>query len=193
MKTMASLTIEKTPISGLMVLTPHSFRDERGIFTETWNRQSLLEVGLDLEFVQDNHSLSRESGTLRGLHFQLPPYAQDKLIRCTRGAVFDVAVDIRLGSATYGKWLGVELTPANGRQLLVPIGFLHGFVTREPHTEVQYKCTNYYAPDCDRTVRWDSVGIDWNLPGLPVLSAKDAEAIPFANFQSPFTYDEAPT
>jgi dTDP-4-dehydrorhamnose 3,5-epimerase len=193
MKAMASLTIEKTAISGLMVLTPHPFRDDRGVFTETWNRQSLLEVGLDLEFVQDNHSLSRESGTLRGLHFQLPPYAQDKLIRCTRGAVFDVAVDIRLGSATYGEWLGVELTPANGRQLLVPIGFLHGFVTREPHTEVQYKCTNYYAPDCDRTVRWDSLGIDWNLPGLPVLSAKDAEAIPFANFQSPFTYDEAPT
>jgi len=134
--------------------------------------------------------MSAMAGTLRGLHFQAPPHAQDKLVRCTRGAIFDVAVDVRLGSPTYGQWLGLELTPQNGRQLLIPKGFLHGFLTLKPDTEVQYKCSDYYAPDFDGSVRWDSLGIDWPICGAPILSAKDAKAIPFAKFQSPFAYGE---
>jgi dTDP-4-dehydrorhamnose 3,5-epimerase len=130
-------------------------------------------------------------GTLRGLHYQRPPHAQDKLVRCTRGAIFDVAVDIRRGSPTYGRWVGVELTAANGKQLLVPKGFLHGFVTRMADTEVQYKCTDLYAPDCDGAIRWDdpTIAIDWGLTGAPALSAKDAAAPLFAGFDSPFIWE----
>jgi dTDP-4-dehydrorhamnose 3,5-epimerase len=137
--------------------------------------------------VQDNHSFSAEVGTLRGLHYQRPPRAQDKLVRCTRGAIFDVAVDFRAGSATYGKWVGVDLTAENGRQLLVPKGFLHGFVTRVADTEVQYKCTDVYAPDCDGAVRWDDpdIGIDWGV-SAPVLSVKDAAAPLLRDVTSPF-------
>lgn len=148
----------------------------------------MAEAGLDYTFVQDNHSISMEVGTLRGLHFQSPPHAQDKLVRCGRGALFDVAVDIRVGSPTYGDWVGVELSFENGRQLLVPAGFLHGFVTRAPETEIVYKCSDYYAPDCDGAVRWDSCGIDWGFEGDPVLSEKDAAAVALDNFQSPFEW-----
>lgn len=183
---MSSVIVEKTAISGPLVLTPRYFQDDRGFFAETWNRQVMHKEGLDFDFVQDNHSLSRQAGTLRGLHFQSPPHAQDKLVRCTRGAILDVAVDIRVGSPTYGEWIVIELTSVNGRQFLVPQGFLHGFVTCEPNTEVQYKCTDYYAPDCEGSVRWDSIGIDWGLKHTPVLSAKDAAAKPFGEFQSPF-------
>lgn len=187
---MPIVTVEKTAIAGLLVLTPRYFQDDRGYFAETWNRQSMDEAGLDFDFVQDNHSLSRDVGTIRGLHFQSPPHAQDKLVRCTRGAIFDVAVDIRVGSPTYGDWVGIDLTAENGRQLMVPKGFLHGFATREPNTEVQYKCTDYYALECDRSVRWDSVGVDWKLRDAPVLSVKDASAIPFEELQSPFVFGE---
>lgn len=146
-------------------------------------------AGLDYDFVQDNHSISAQAGTLRGLHFQAPPHAQDKLVRCGRGRLFDVAVDIRVGSPSYGQWVGVELSFANGRQLLVPKGFLHGFVTREPDTEIIYKCTDFYAPECDGAVAWDSAGIDWGLDGrAPVLSDKDAAAPTLAGFASPFVY-----
>lgn len=147
-------------------------------------------VGMAFDFVQDNHSLSREAGTIRGLHFQAPPHAQDKLVRCTRGAILDVAVDIRVGSPTYGQWVKIELTATNGHQLLIPRGFLHGFVTLQPDSEVQYKCSDYYAPECDGSVRWDSLGIDWGLTDAPVLSAKDATAMPFPDFQSPFVFDD---
>ena len=147
------------------------------------------EHGIEMEFVQDNHSISGEVGTLRGLHYQAPPHAQDKLVRCGQGRVFDVAVDIRVGSPNYGQWAGAELSAENGKQLLVPKGFLHGFVTREPNTEVLYKCTDYYAPECDGAVRWDSCGIDWGLEGAPVLSAKDERAVALADFESPFTFD----
>ena len=116
--------------------------------------QRMQEAGLDYDFVQDNHSLSARVGTIRGLHFQSPPHAQDKLVRCGKGALFDVAVDIRRGSPTYGHWTGCELSFENGKQLLVPAGFLHGFVTRAPDTEILYKCTDYYAPECDGAVRW---------------------------------------
>ena len=120
--------------------------DNRGYFAETYSHRKYLELGIDVEFVQDNHSFSREVGTLRGLHFQSPPHAQAKLVRCGRGAIFDVAVDIRRGSPTYGQWEGCELTAKNGDQLYIPVGFAHGFVTLEPDSEIVYKCSDYYAP-----------------------------------------------
>ena len=141
------MEIDQTSPPGVAVLTPRRFGDERGWFSETWNRAVLEEAGLRYDFIQDNHSFSAEPGTLRGLHYQAPPHAQDKLVRCSRGAIFDVAVDVRVGSPTYGQWVSVELTADNGKQLLVPKGFLHGFVTRTPDTEVQYKVTDTYAPD----------------------------------------------
>lgn len=149
----------------------------------------MAEAGLGLEFVQDNHSFSADVGTLRGLHYQAPPHAQDKLVRCSRGEIFDVVVDARAGSPSYGQWVGVELTAENGKQLFVPKGFLHGFVTRAPDTEVQYKVSDIYAPACDGSVRWDSVGIDWELSGTPVLSGKDEAAPAFGNWQSPFAWE----
>ena len=170
------MQIEQTSLPGVVILTPARFGDARGFFSETWSRRRLAEAGIDIDFVQDNHSVSARAGTLRGLHFQSPPHAQAKLVRCGRGALYDVAVDIRRGSATYGQWVGVELSAENGRQLLIPAGFLHGFVTRADDTEIVYKCSDYYAPDCDGAVAWNSVGIDWGLTGDPVLSAKDAAA-----------------
>ena len=151
------------------------------------------EHGIDLDFVQDNHSLSETVGTVRGLHYQSPPHAQTKLVRCARGRLFDVAVDARLGSPTYGVWFGIELSFENGKQLLVPEGFLHGFVTREPSTEIAYKCTDFYAPECDGAVHYadPQLGIDWGITKKDaVLSAKDAAAVPFLDFQSPFEYEE---
>ncbi|WP_281708379.1 dTDP-4-dehydrorhamnose 3,5-epimerase [Phaeobacter italicus] len=183
------MQIEETGLPGLKVLTPARFGDSRGFFSESWNRRRMAEQGLDLDFVQDNHSLSRAPGTLRGLHFQSPPAAQDKLVRCGQGALFDVAVDIRKGSPSYGAWFGIELSAENGKQLLVPKGFLHGFVTRVPDTEVIYKCTDYYAPECDGAVAWDSCGINWELDGTPVLSEKDAAAPALADFDSPFVWE----
>lgn len=185
------MQIEPTRLPDVVILTPPRFGDARGWFTETWNASRMATAGLDLAFVQDNHSFSAAAGTLRGLHYQSPPRAQDKLVRCTRGAIRDVAVDGRRGSPTYGQWVAVDLTAENGWQLLVPKGFLHGFVTLTPDTEVQYKCTDLYAPDCDGSVRWDSVGIDWGLDAEPVLSGKDQAAIAFADWQSPFVWNGA--
>ncbi|MCL4674475.1 MAG: dTDP-4-dehydrorhamnose 3,5-epimerase, partial [Pararhodobacter sp.] len=133
------MKLDQTGLPGLVVLTPTRFGDDRGWFCETWNADRMAEAGLDLAFVQDNHSFSATQGTLRGLHYQSPPHAQDKLVRCTRGTIFDVAVDIRKGSPTYGQWAGVELCAQNGKQVLVPRGFLHGFLTLTPDCEVQYK------------------------------------------------------
>lgn len=180
------IAVDPTKLAGLVILKAARFGDDRGYFEETWNRRDFRDAGLDFDFVQDNHSLSADVGTLRGLHFQAPPHAQDKLVRCTRGAIFDIAVDIRRGSSTYGEWLCLELSPENGLQLFLPKGFLHGFVTLRPNTEVQYKCSDYYAPECDGSVLWDSLGIEWPLAGAPILSTKDAKAVPFAEFQSPF-------
>lgn len=182
------MKIEDTKLSGVKILTPARFGDARGFFSESWNRKRIAEHGLDLEFVQDNHSMSAEVGTIRGLHFQAPPHAQDKLVRCGQGVLFDVVVDIRNGSPTYGEWFGVELSAENGRQLLVPKGFLHGFITRAPMTEILYKCTDYYAPECDGGVRWDSCGIEWGFEGQPILSEKDAAAPKLADLQSPFVF-----
>tara|TARA_B100000678_G_scaffold291625_1_gene309970 strand:+ start:1419 stop:1976 length:558 start_codon:yes stop_codon:yes gene_type:complete len=181
------LNIDQTELPGVLIITPRRFGDDRGWFSETWNAERLAEAGIELNFVQDNQSYSSEKHTLRGLHYQAPPKAQDKLVRCTRGAILDVAVDARQGSPSYGKWIGVELTAENFRQLLVPKGFLHAFLTLTENTEVQYKCTDYYAPECEGIVRWDSVGIDWPVSGTPTLSGKDAEAPGFLDWTSPFT------
>lgn len=185
------MLVEKTALDGVLVLVPQRHGDERGFFSESWNRRTLERAGVFLpEFVQDNHSFSSSADTLRGLHFQSPPHAQGKLVRCGRGRLFDVAVDIRKGSPTYGQWVGEELSFENGRQLWIPAGFLHGFLTREPETEIIYKCSDYYAPECDGAVAWDSVGIEWGLTGTPILSSKDATATALADFNSPFTYKE---
>lgn len=182
------MQVIKTKLAGVVMLIPQRFGDARGWFCETWNASRWAQAGIDLDFVQDNHSMSAEAGTLRGLHYQRPPHAQDKLVRCTKGAIFDVAVDVRRGSVTYGQWVGIDLTAENGHQLLIPKGFLHGFVTRLPDTEVQYKCTDVYAPDCDGGVRWDdpSIGIDWGITGVPILSDKDRMAPMLADFTTPF-------
>ena len=185
------LDIQPTALPGVLILTPRRFGDARGFFSESWNAKRMAEHGLHFDFVQDNHSLSAQVGTVRGLHFQSPPHAQDKLVRCGRGRLFDVAVDIRKGSPTYGQWFGIELTAENGKQLLVPKGFLHGFSTRAPHTEIIYKCTDYYAPASDGAVRFDDpgIGIDWGLSGDAVLSDKDAAAPLLKDFDSPFTWE----
>lgn len=184
--------VEQTKLEGVALLTPRRFGDDRGFFSESWNRRGMAEAGFNIDWVQDNHSLSAAVGTIRGLHFQAPPHAQAKLVRCGRGALFDVVVDIRRGSPTYGHWLGVELSFENGRQLLVPEGFLHGFVTRAPDTEIIYKCSDYYNSEADGSVHWDSCGIDWGLDDAsPILSEKDANAVPFDAFNSPFAWSHA--
>ena len=181
------MEIRKTALPGVLVLTPRRFGDDRGFFSESWNRRTLEDAGVSLpEFVQDNHSLSHSAGTVRGLHYQSPPHAQGKLVRCGRGRLFDVAVDARRGSPTYGQWVGEELSFENGRQLWIPAGFLHGFATREPDTEIVYKCTDHYDPACDGAVLWNSLGIDWGVDD-PILSEKDTTAVPFSQFETPFT------
>jgi dTDP-4-dehydrorhamnose 3,5-epimerase len=184
------ISVRQCELPGVLILTPQRFSDDRGFFSESWSRRTLEAAGVHLpEFVQDNHSLSRQTGTLRGLHYQAPPHAQGKLVRCGRGRLFDVAVDARRGSPTYGHWFGVELSFENGHQLWVPAGYLHGFVTREPDTEVVYKCTDYYERECDGAVRWDTVGVEWGLDAAPILSTKDAAAVPFDAFESPFVFE----
>lgn len=184
--------VEETPLPGVLILAPHRFGDARGWFMETYSAPRMTEAGIAVEWVQDNHSFSAAKGTLRGLHYQAPPRAQDKLVRCSRGAILDVAVDFRDGSPTFGKWVSVELTAGNGRQLLVPKGFLHGFVTLTDDTEVQYKCSDTYAPDRDGAVRWDDprIGIDWGVTA-PVLSDKDAKAPLLADAPRPFRWEGA--
>ncbi|WP_168174477.1 dTDP-4-dehydrorhamnose 3,5-epimerase [Thioclava sp. F1Mire-8] len=186
---------EATPLSGVLVITPKRFGDHRGFFSESYSAKRFAEAGIEIDFVQDNHSVSQAVGTVRGLHFQAPPHAQAKLVRCGRGRLWDVAVDIRKGSPTYGQWFGTELSFENGKQLLIPAGFAHGFVTLEPGTEIVYKCSDYYAPECEGAIRWDDpdLGIDWPLSaGIePVLSGKDAEAPLSSALNSPFTWEGA--
>lgn len=180
----------------VQLIEPRRFGDSRGWFTEVYNEETFHDRGISCRFVQDNHSLSQPRFTLRGLHFQTPPHGQDKLVRCIRGAIFDVAVDVRRDSPTYGRWVGAELTADNGRQLFVPIGFAHGFVTLTEGTEVTYKCSDRYAPANDGGVRWDdpTIALPWPIPAgaRPELSAKD-EQLPFlAEFESPFVHDGRP-
>lgn len=184
------MQVTETKLSGVLILEPRRFGDDRGWFSEVYNRDTLAKHGVTLEFVQDNHSMSADVGTVRGLHYQSPPHAQDKLVRCGAGVVWDVAVDVRVGSPTYGEWIGVELSAENGKQLLIPAGFLHGFSTRAPHSELLYKCSDVYAPECDGSVLWNDpdLGIDWGVDaGAAILSDKDRNAVTFAEFQSPFT------
>lgn len=183
------MQVEKTNLEGVIVLTPQRFGDDRGYFSEVWNKARMSEHGLDFDFVQDNHSYSRDKGTVRGLHYQSPPRAQDKLVRCGAGRILDVAVDIRISSPTFGKVFAIELSAENGKQLLVPKGFLHGFSTLTSDCEILYKCTDYYAPECDGSVHFASpdLGIDWQVSeDDAIVSQKDRNAVAFAEFKSPF-------
>ena len=177
---------------GIELLVPKRFGDSRGFFAETYNLRRYEEFGITQKFVQDNHSVSKSSGTVRGLHFQLPPAAQGKLVRCGRGAIFDVAVDIRRGSPTYGLWEGFELSEVNGHQLFIPIGFAHGFLTLEPNSEIVYKCTDYYLPEAERTILWNDPDIKINWPTFPdyILSDKDKVGSLIRDFESPFVWQE---
>lgn len=192
-------------LSPVKLIVPRRFGDARGWFTEVHSIPAFEKLGITSTFVQDNHSLSVPTFTLRGLHFQTPPRGQDKLVRCIRGRIFDVAVDIRKGSPTYAGWVGIELSAENGYQLFIPIGFAHGFLTLEPDCEVSYKCSDTYAPDNDGGIRWNDpalrsvdtstlTGIDWPMPAgiTPQLSAKDQVQPLLADFDSPFAYDGRP-
>lgn len=171
------MNIVKTEIEEVMIIEPRVFGDQRGWFSETYSKVKFVESGIDVEFVQDNHSMSAQKGTLRGLHFQLNPKAQTKLVRCTKGKILDVVVDLRKGSPSYKKWVSVELSEDNQKQLLVPKGFAHGFLTLTDDVEVQYKVDEYYNPECDRSVRFDDpeIGIEWGTEN-PILSEKDLKA-----------------
>ena len=171
------MNVIETALAGVRILEPQVFGDARGWFMESWSKKKMEDAGITVDFVQDNHSFSAQKGTLRGLHYQLNPMAQAKLLRVSRGAIFDVAVDIRRGSPTYAKWVGVELTAENARQLFIPRGFAHGFITLTDDVEVQYKADNFYAPTCDGNIRWDDpeIGVAWPLAPV-VLSEKDAKA-----------------
>lgn len=171
------MKITQTSIKDVYVIEPQVFGDQRGWFMESYSRQKLAEFGITNDFVQDNQSFSAHKGTLRGLHYQLNPMAQAKIVRCTRGAILDVAVDIRQGSPQYKKWVAVELSADNKKQLYVPRGFAHGFVTLTDDVEVQYKADNYYAPEYDGNIRYDDpdIGIDWG-EGAFILSEKDQKA-----------------
>lgn len=170
------MKIERLAIPDVLLITPKMIGDDRGFFSEVWKQAALDEFGMKLGFVQDNHAFSRDQGVLRGLHFQLAPMAQDKLVRCTRGAILDVAVDIRRSSPTFGQHVSAVLSAANWQQVLVPVGFAHGYVTLEANTEVIYKVTSYYSPQHDRGIAWDdpALGINWGLSAeAAILSAKD--------------------
>lgn len=175
----------KTKLEGVYILIPKVFGDHRGFFMESWSRRTMEEAGLYYDFVQDNHSLSTVKGTLRGIHFQKGDKVQAKLVRCVRGAVLDVAVDLRHDSPTYKQWVGVELSEENKKQLLIPRGFGHGFVTLTDHVEFLYKADNYYAPEADGGIRWNDldIGVDWGI-SEPILSEKD--------IKNPFLKEIAP-
>lgn len=173
------LEIRQTPLDGVLEVVPKRIGDERGFFTEVWSRSRWAEAGLDYDFVQDNHSLSRSPHVVRGLHYQLPPAAQVKLVRVTRGRIWDVVVDIRRSSPTFRQWFGVELSADRGNQLLIGAGFAHGFLTLEADCEVQYKVDHGYSPAHDRAVRWNDpdLGIEWPLRSAdPILSERDTAA-----------------
>lgn len=183
------MEVINTPIAGVRLLKPRKFGDHRGFFSETYNKRVLAEAGITLDFVQDNHSLSAQRGVVRGLHFQTPPHAQDKLVRVVRGSIYDVAVDLRKDSPTYGKHIGATLSAENWMQMFVPVGFAHGFVTLEPDTEVIYKVTTYYAPTHDRGIIWNdpALGIPWPIKHAEaILSDKDKVLPRFADLGSVF-------
>jgi dTDP-4-dehydrorhamnose 3,5-epimerase len=180
---MMVLDIRSTDLPGVIEIVTKRHGDERGFFTEVWNRDAWAAAGIAFDIVQDNHSRSERAGVVRGLHYQLPPMAQDKIVRVTRGAIFDVAVDIRRSSPTFGQWIGMELSESRGNQLLVPSGFAHGFMTLQPGSEVQYKVNAPYSPEHERAIRYDdpAIGIDWPAIGGILLSAADQNALAFAD------------
>ncbi len=171
------MKITETKLKDVYVVEPQVFGDERGWFMESWSKRKFADGGINVEFLQDNQSFSATKGTLRGLHYQLNPMAQAKIVRCTRGEIFDVAVDIRRGSPQYGQWVGEVLSAKNFKQLFIPRGFAHGFITLTDDVEVQYKADNYYAPECDGNIRWDDpqIGVDWPIAPV-ILSDKDKAA-----------------
>ncbi|WP_421698507.1 dTDP-4-dehydrorhamnose 3,5-epimerase [Ancylobacter sp.] len=187
-------TFTRLAIADVVLVQPVRHGDARGYFCETYKKPQFDAFGLDIAFVQDNESLSREVGVVRGLHFQTPPMAQAKLVRAVRGAIFDVAVDIRKGSPSYGRWVAATLTAEKGEQLLVPHGFAHGFCTLEPDTIVAYKVDAPYSPPHDAGIRWDDpdLAIDWPLAaGAAILSGKDRVAPLLRDSASPFTFQPA--
>lgn len=189
------MDFERLEIPEVVLFRPKKFGDSRGFFSETFNANAMQDAGFDLDFVQDNHSFSAPASVLRGLHYQKAPFAQDKLVRCSRGSILDVAVDIRKGSPTFGKYVSAVLSADNWSQLLIPIGFAHGLLTLEPNTEVQYKVTNFYSPECDANIRWDDpdIGIDWGVSAdLLTLSEKDAVAPLLSEIDSGFEYVSNP-
>lgn len=178
-----------------ILLCPRRFGDARGWFMETYSEAAALVAGIDVRFVQDNQSFSATEGTIRGLHFQRPPHAQAKLVRCVQGSIMDYAVDVRRGSPTYGQYVAAKLTAGGGEQLFVPVGFAHGFITLEPNVEIAYKVSGIYAPDCDGGIVWNdpTISIEWPLPASgAVLSDKDKILPTLAEFDSPFEYDGRP-
>lgn len=188
------MDITATEIPGVLLLKPRYFQDPRGYFVETYNLRAAHMAGLNAEFVQDNQAFSHQRGTVRALHFQVPPHAQAKLVRVLRGSIYDVAVDLRAGSPTYGHWTAATLTAERGEQVFVPRGFAHGYCTLEADTEVTYKVDDYYAPDCERGLIWNDpdLAIDWPVNASEaVLSDKDLKLPRFADFASPFRYNRA--
>lgn len=181
-----------TLLEGVIVIEPNVFGDHRGWFMETFNDLKFSEAGIEVNFVQDNHSFSAAKGTLRGLHYQLDPKAQTKLVRCTQGSIFDVAVDIRRNSPDFGKWFGIELSAENKKQLLVPKGFAHAFITLSDNVEVQYKVDEIYSPENDRGIIWSDteIGIEWPNELTPILSEKDRKAPLLKDAENNFNYGE---
>ncbi|HAB38796.1 MAG TPA: dTDP-4-dehydrorhamnose 3,5-epimerase [Rhodobacteraceae bacterium] len=184
--------IEGTKLTGVKLVKPKRFDDQRGFFVESYNRRVYSRLGIVADFVQENYSMSELAGTVRGLHFQAPPSAQDKLVRCGRGSIFDVAVDIRTGSSTYGQWVGYELSAENGAQLYIPSGFAHGFVTLEPKSEIIYKCSDYYNFKAEGSIRWNDpkLGIEWPVIDASIIKVKDARAPMLSELNSPFYFEE---
>ena len=185
---MAKFSVSETALPGVLLVKPRRIGDARGYFVETYSRAAYAELGVTADFVQDNQSLSATPGTLRGLHFQRPPHAQAKLVRVLKGSIFDVAVDLRVGSPHFGRWCGATLTADGDEQLFVPRGFAHGFVTLEENTEVQYKVTAPYDPSMERAIRWDdpAIGIDWPIRDGLTLSDKDRAAPLLADAETGF-------
>jgi dTDP-4-dehydrorhamnose 3,5-epimerase len=186
------MDIESTSLPGVFLLKLRYFTDDRGFFVETYNERVVHDLGLTARFVQENQSLSIKRATVRGIHFQAPPKPQAKLVRVLRGSIYDVAVDLRSGSPTYGRWTGVTLRANDGRQIFVPRGFGHGFCTLEPDTEVAYRTDGYYAPECEQGIAWDdpTLAIDWPIvPAEAILSDKDRKLGRFHEFATPFRYD----
>ena len=185
------MEVVETAIPEVKIIKPQKHGDHRGFFSETYNQRALAAAGIDLDFVQDNHSLSADKGIVRGLHFQLPPFAQDKLVRVARGSILDVAVDIRKGSPTYARHVSAVISAQEWNQVLVPIGFAHGFLTLEPDTEVLYKTTDFYSADHDRGIIWNDpeLGIDWRIAeDEAILSEKDRALPPLDEVSDLFTY-----